>query len=140
MTALEPPSGHRIRTGCDVVAVADVEESIARFGDRYLRRVFTPAELSHCGGPDRAARLAARFAAKEAVVKALAEPSAAFGFFDVEVETVDSVPQLVLRGTAARLAAEQGWVSSSVSLTHAPCHAAAMVAVTCVEARRSTDG
>ncbi|GLP77701.1 holo-[acyl-carrier-protein] synthase [Mycobacterium antarcticum] len=140
MTELVPPPGYRIRTGCDIVAVAEVEQSIARFGDRYLRRVFTPGELSYSDGPDRAARLAARFAAKEAVIKAFAEPSAAFGFFDVEVETVGSVPRLVFRGTAARLAAEQGWVSSSVSLTHAPCHAAAMVAASCVESPRSTNG
>ena len=140
MTALEPPSGHRIRTGCDVVAVADVEESIARFGDRYLRRVFTPAELSHCDGPDRTARLAARFAAKEAVVKAFAEPSAAFGFFERGGGDGGLRAEAGVAGHRARLAEEQGWVSSSVSLTHAPCHAAAMVAATCVEARRSTDG
>lgn len=122
-----PSTARGVRTGCDVVAISDVEQSIARFGERYLRRVFTAAELDYCTGPDRVARLAARFAAKEAVIKALAEPSAAFGFSDVEVEVDGSVPRLTLRGTAARLASEQGWVESSLSLTHAQCHAAAVV-------------
>ena len=133
------PRRHRIRTGCDLVSLTEVEESITQFGERYLRRVFTPNELRYCDGPDRVARLAARFAAKEAVMKAFAEPSASFGFFDIEVEVVGSVPRLVLSGSAARLAAEQGWVDNSVSLSHTSCHAAAVVAVTCVEDAPTTE-
>ena len=131
MNDLKPLGGQRIRTGCDLVALTEVEQSIAQFGERYLRRVYTANELRYCDGPDRVARLAARFAAKEAVIKAFAEPSASFGFFDVEVEVVGSVPRLVLSGTAARLAEEQGWADNSVSLSHTGCHAAAVVAVSC---------
>ena len=57
------------RIGCDVVNVVDVTRSIELFGRRYLDRTFTPHELQTCAGPARDQRLAARFAAKEAVVK-----------------------------------------------------------------------
>lgn len=139
MIANRATAGHRLRIGCDVVALADVEYSIAQFGERYLRRVYTPAELRDCAGPDQVARLAARFAAKEAVIKALAEPSAAFGLNDVEVRRVRSMPTLLLSGAAARLAAEQGWVDSSLSLSHTTCHAAAAVAVTCADRGRADE-
>ena len=58
-----------IRVGTDLTCVADVASSIERFGDRYLRRLFTDHELDATGGAPE--RLAARFAAKEATVKVL---------------------------------------------------------------------
>lgn len=58
-----------MQVGIDVVGVAEISDSIAAFGDRFLRRVYTPAELADCArSPER---LAAVFAAKEAVIKAL---------------------------------------------------------------------
>ena len=57
-----------LRTGCDLVQVVDVEHARRRYGSRYLRRVFTDTEQTECAGPDDTRRLAARFAAKEAVV------------------------------------------------------------------------
>jgi holo-[acyl-carrier protein] synthase len=62
--------GHRVRVGCDVADVEDVQNSLAAFGDRYLRKVYTASEIDDCQGRNRAQRLAARFAAKEAVIKA----------------------------------------------------------------------
>ena len=53
-----------VRIGCDVHAVSQTVASIELFGDRYLRRVFTPDELEDCGGDVE--RLSGRFAAKEA--------------------------------------------------------------------------
>ena len=73
----EPPdrlSCHHVRSGCDVISVGDVADSLDRFGDRYLHRVFTHAEIEDCDGPEQVSRLAARFAAKEATIKAFAEP------------------------------------------------------------------
>ena len=70
--------GHRVRVGCDVVAIEDVQDSLAAFGDRYLRKVFTASEINDCQGRNRVHRLAARFAAKEAVIKAFAEPDMPF--------------------------------------------------------------
>src|ERR1700761_1869113 len=66
--------GYRVRVGCDVVAIDDVQDSLAAFGDRYLRKIFTASEINDCQGRDRVHRLAARFAAKEAVIKAFTEP------------------------------------------------------------------
>ena len=56
-----------LRTGVDLIEVERIERAVARFGDRFLARVFTPAELDYCNR--RSSSLAARFAAKEAVLK-----------------------------------------------------------------------
>jgi len=53
--------GHRVRVGCDVVAIEDVQDSLAAFGDRYLRKVLTASEINDCQGHNRVYRLAARF-------------------------------------------------------------------------------
>jgi len=63
--------------GCDLTNPLDVAASIEQFGDRYLRRIYTDAELAGCAGPILSQRLAARFAAKEAVAKVLGELSGA---------------------------------------------------------------
>ncbi|WP_328352181.1 holo-ACP synthase [Mycobacterium sp. NBC_00419] len=118
-----------IRVGCDVVAVAEVAESVATFGDRYLQRVFTPAELDDCAGS--AERLAARFAAKEAVIKVFGEPDAHFPLQEIEVRSTGSAPTLHLSGATAARARAQGWRQTEVSLSHADCHAMAVVVVVC---------
>jgi holo-[acyl-carrier protein] synthase len=128
--------GHRIRMGCDVMDVEDVQDSLAMFGDRYLRKVYTASEINDCQGHNRAQRLAARFAAKEAVIKAFAEPDMSFPLTEIEVIRDGSLPLPLLRlsGTVAERAQQQGWLSSSLSLSHADCHAMAVVLVVCGEA------
>lgn len=132
---MNPPeielTGHRIRIGCDVVALDEIENSLSTFGDRFLAKIYTTNELTTCGGPSRLARLAARFAAKEAAMKAFARPDAAFVPLEIEVVTSDYLPTLRLTGSAGRLATEQQWQQISVSMTHADCHAAAVVVVVC---------
>src|SRR5271156_2394412 len=123
--------GHRVRVGCDVVAIEDVQDSLAAFGDRYLRKVFTASEINDCRGSNRVHRLAARFAAKEAVIKAFAEPDMSFPWREIEVARDGPLPLLRLSGTLAESAQRQGWVSSSLSLSHAECHAMAVVLVVC---------
>lgn len=118
-----------IRVGCDVVSVAEVADSIATFGDRYLHRVFTPAEIDDCAGAPE--RLAARFAAKEAVIKVFAEPDAHFPLLDIEIRSTGAAPTLQLSGVTAERARAQGWGQTEVSLSHADCHAMAVVVVTC---------
>lgn len=125
--------GHRVRIGCDVVTVAEIANSLSRFGDRFLAKIYTPGEIANCAGPNRVTRLAARFAAKEAAMKAFARPDTAFVPAEIEVVTADHLPGLRLSGSAALLAAEQRWQEVSVSLTHADCHAAAVVVVVCAE-------
>jgi holo-[acyl-carrier protein] synthase len=123
--------GHRVRVGCDVAAIDEVQDSLATFGERYLRKVFTASEISDCQGRNQVHRLAARFAAKEAVIKAFAEPDMAFPWREIEVTRDGPLPLLRLSGTLAERAQRQGWLSSSLSLSHADCHAMALVLVVC---------
>lgn len=123
--------GRRVRVGCDVVAVDDVQNSLAVFGDRYLRKVFTASEINDCQGRNRAYGLAARFAAKEAVIKAFAVPDMSFPLREIEVTRDGPLPLLRLRGAIADRAQHQGWLSWSLSLSHADCHAMAVVVVIC---------
>ncbi|ORW89826.1 hypothetical protein AWB92_20920 [Mycobacterium sp. IEC1808] len=123
--------GRRVRTGCDVVAIADVRDSLAAFGDRYLHKVFTASEIDDCRGRDRVPGLAARFAAKEAVIKAFGQPEMPFPLREIEVTHDGPLPLLRLSGTLAERAQRQGWLSSSLSLSHADCHAMAVVVVVC---------
>jgi holo-[acyl-carrier protein] synthase len=123
--------GRRVRVGCDVMAVEEVQDSLDAFGDRYLRKVFTTSEIDDCRGRNRAQRLAARFAAKEAVIKAFAEPGMPFPLREIEVTRDGPLPVLRLSGTIAERAAERGWLSSSLTLSHADCHAMAVVVVVC---------
>jgi holo-[acyl-carrier protein] synthase len=131
--------GHRVRVGCDVADIADVQNSLATFGDRYLRKVFTASEINDCRGIDRVPRLAARFAAKEAVIKAFAEPGTAFPWTEIEVIRDGPLPVLRLNGTLAERAQSQRWLSSSLSLSHADCHAMAVVVVVCGPSESEAD-
>jgi holo-[acyl-carrier protein] synthase len=131
---ISPPGevgGHRVRVGCDVVDIEDVQRSLASFGDRYLRKIFTAGEINDCQGLNQVQRLAARFAAKEAVIKAFAQPDIAFPWLEIEVTRDGPLPLLRLSGTLAERAQQQGWASSSLSLSHADCHAMAVVLAVC---------
>lgn len=125
---------HLVSVGLDLVRVQDVADAIARFGDRYLARVFTPAEVAYCTGapaPLATQRFAARFAAKEAVRKVLRPADAGIGWRDVEVyRATDGGPALRLHGAAAARAAALGLDDLAVSLTHESEWAAAVVTAT----------
>ncbi|MFN2199807.1 MAG: holo-ACP synthase [Caldilineaceae bacterium] len=109
-----------IRTGIDLVDVDRLQASVDRFGDRFLLRVFTPAELRICNG--RPSSLAARFAAKEAVAKALGTGLWRCGiqWTDIEIlnDPVSREPHLYLHRAAAERSREMGVVEWSISLTH----------------------
>ena len=111
-----------VRVGIDLTSVDEVVEALATHGDRYLRRVFTVREVDDCRDADGVVdpqRLAARFAAKEAVMKALGVGLGAFAFRDVEVVKAPSgAPSLSLSGRAADLAARRGVRTWHLSLTH----------------------
>jgi holo-[acyl-carrier protein] synthase len=106
-----------VRTGVDLIEIDRIAEMVSRHGKNYLERIYTPAELELCG--KRAESLAGRFAAKEAVSKALG-----CGIGDVEwqeieiVEDEQSAPILHLRGKAAQKADELGLANWSVSISH----------------------
>lgn len=120
------------RIGCDVVTVGDVAQSIDRFGERYLRRMFTSHELSVCVGANRAQRLAARFAAKEAVMKVLRPRDEAIPWSSIEIRREAwGGCSVLLSGNAAARASDEQLTDFQVSISHEPAYAIATVVATC---------
>ncbi len=109
--------------GVDVVEVARLERQVggavsAARAERFLARCFTAAERKYCDArADRATHYAARFAAKEAAMKALGAP-AGIRFTDVEVLREEAAPRLRLHGAAARAAEALGASRLHLTLTH----------------------
>ncbi len=111
--------------GIDLTSLAEVRDSIRAFGQRYLERVYTPRELEDCGADP--GRLATRFAAKEAAMKAL-RAADRLPWHSIAVEGDETGrPALQLTGAAASLARTRGVASSSVTFTYNAGHAAAVV-------------
>lgn len=107
--------------GTDLVEIARIEQSIARFGERFLERIFTPAEISYCRAKKNAAEsFAARFAAKEAAAKALGTGiQHGVGWQEIEVvRNPGQPPQIVFHAAAAERARALGVRNSAVSLSH----------------------
>lgn len=116
----------KLSSGVDLVEVARLERAIARHGDRFLKRIFTRRELSLFGG--QTTSLAARFAAKEAVAKALCTGIGDVTWLEIEVlHGPNKEPQLILHGDAKKLAEEKGLETWSLSLSHTGELAIAMV-------------
>ncbi len=114
-----------LRTGIDLIEIARLQEAIARHGERFLQRVFTAQELADCKG--NFASLAARYAAKEAVSKALGTGIGPVGWKEIEiVRGPEREPLLQLHGAAAQKAAELGLTAWAISLTHDQTQAAAV--------------
>src|SRR5580765_3057507 len=119
-----------VGTGVDIAEVGRIKAAIKRFGERFLKRVFTPAEAHYClGKPNAAERLAARFAAKEAGMKALGT-GLRFGitWHDLEVVRLPGQrPILKFSGKAAEFAARLGCKRTHLSLSHTADQAIAHV-------------
>ena len=119
-----------VGTGIDITEVPRIRESIERFGVRFLHRVFTEGEIRYCDSKaNRFERYAARFAAKEAGMKALGT-GWNFGvrWRDLEVSrNPGGRPTLLFHGKAAEFAAKLGTVNVALSLTHTPQQAMAQV-------------
>src|ERR1700761_1774754 len=106
--------------GTDLMEIARIQQSIDRFGERFLNRVFTPREIAYCQRKKNAAEtLAARFAPKEACAKALGTGiSHGVGWLELEVAREPSgKPRLELSGRAAEWAPRLGVARTSLSLT-----------------------
>jgi holo-[acyl-carrier protein] synthase len=128
------PSTPRLRVGLDVVQVSRIRESLERFGDRFMHRLFSDDEIAYAlqGDGQSAERLAARFAAKEAAIKAFALAEAGIGWRDIEVcKLPDGACRLALHGAAAARAAELGVHEISLSLSHDGDYAGAVVSALC---------
>jgi holo-[acyl-carrier protein] synthase len=113
--------------GIDLAPVARIAALLPKYGGRFERRVFTDAERDYCRArANPAEHFAARFAAKEATLKALGVP-AGLSWHEMEVISAGGRPELSLTGEAARAAGRVGARRFHLSLTHAGGVAAAVV-------------
>lgn len=114
------------RVGIDLIEVDDVRRSLQRFGDGYLRRIFSSAERRESAGDP--ARLAEIFAAKEATMKALGRRDEGVDWRSIQVSARRGAPASVaLSGEAAAIARRCGMTGLSVSLAHDADRATAIV-------------
>jgi len=103
--------------GIDLIEIGRMAAALSRWGERFQKRVYTEAERSHCR--NRVPELAVRFAAKEAVMKALGTGIKGVGWREIEIlNNADGKPFVILHGHAERKAKELGLGDFSVSMTH----------------------
>ncbi len=119
-----------VGTGIDIVEVPRIAQSIERFGERFLKRIFTPAEIRYCQAKANCVeRFAARFAAKEAGMKAIGtgmRGGVSWQDFEVGREP-GGRPTMLLHGKAAQVAAGLGMRRAHLSVSHTEEHAVAYV-------------
>ena len=119
-----------IGIGVDLVECARIERSLDRFGEKFLRRVFTDGEIEYSMSMKFPARhLAARFAGKEAVSKAFGTGiGKAMGWRNIDIRKKKSgEPFLVFSGPAQELASKRGVTAALITLSHTDHHAMACV-------------
>ena len=123
---LDPERCGAVAVGIDTIEIARIRRTLADFGDRFLRRVYTERERERYGS--RISELAARFAAKEATSKALGTGIRGIRWREMEVlANRRGKPVLFLHGSAAERAALLGLVEFDISLTHSKTDAIAFV-------------
>jgi holo-[acyl-carrier protein] synthase len=111
--------------GVDIVEIGRVRQSVERFGDRFLARVYTEAEQAYCRG--RAPQLAGRFAAKEAVSKALGTGIRRIHWRNIEIlPNRAGAPKVTLYGHAKERFEALGLASMEVSISHSRDNAVAV--------------
>ena len=115
-----------LTTGVDIIEIPRIKQTFARYGERFLKRVFTPDEIAYCRG--RAPNLAGRFAAKEATMKALGTGVRGVNWKDIEVIRAESgAPSVKLHGRAKARAERLQVVEISLSISHSREFAVAFV-------------
>ena len=115
----------RTAIGVDIIEIGRINRAISRWQDSFLKRIYTRAELE---GPHSIPSLAARFAAKEAVMKVLGTGTRGVGWTDIEIITNgDGAPLIRLYGRALQKSAEIGVVRFDVSMSHSRKYAIAFV-------------
>ena len=115
-----------LRTGVDLIETERIKDSIDKFGERFLKRIYTNRELSLFG--NNVGSLAARWAAKEAVAKALGCGIGPVEWTEIEILHGDQKePVLFLYGEADIIAEKLGLTTWSLSLSHTNEHAVAFV-------------
>ncbi|MGA8762029.1 MAG: holo-[acyl-carrier-protein] synthase [Candidatus Sulfotelmatobacter sp.] len=119
-----------VGSGIDIAEVPRIRATLARFGDRFLQRIFTAGEIRYCDSKaNRMERYAARFAAKEAAMKALGTGwSRGVRWRDCEVVRMPGGrPTMTFHGRAAEFAAKLGVKNTALSLSHTTEQAIAQV-------------
>ncbi len=115
-----------IVNGVDIIEIARIRKISEKYGKRFLKRIYTEGEIGYCRG--RAPQLASRFAAKEAVMKALGTGVIGIRWKDVEIiRKGGSRPLVKLHGTALHRAQTMQIQQLSISLSHSDEHAIAFV-------------
>ena len=114
-----PSADGRVHTGVDVVSIDRIEGLLDRFPESFVRRIFTPTEADYCHTkPFPPQHFAARWAAKEATVKALPRSEPPIRLRDVGIVRCGDRPELAFTGTAAAAVRRLGGTECSVSLSH----------------------
>lgn len=117
----------KLTVGVDVIEIERVQAVLRRHPDRFLARVYTPGELKHCRG--RVSELAARFAGKEAVMKALGTGVRGIGWREIEIlPNRRGNPLVLLHGNAFKRGEALGLSTIDISLSHSRDYAVATVA------------
>lgn len=112
--------------GIDIIEISRIEGAISHWGKAFLQRVYTEPELKLCRG--KTASLAARFAGKEAVIKALGTGIKGIGWRDIEILADDSgKPRVCLHGQAQSQANRLNLAEFTISLSHSRDYAIALV-------------
>ncbi len=115
-----------LTTGVDIIEIERIQRALERWGDRFLRRIYTEDEAAYCRG--RPPNLAGRFAAKEAAMKALGTGLRGVGWKDIEVIRNEAgAPSVLLHGRAKVRAETLGVREMSLSLSHSRNYAVAFV-------------
>ncbi len=115
-----------LATGVDLIEIERIRQALEKHGERFLERVFTPAEIGECAGREES--LAARWAAKEATAKALGCGIGEVSFREIEILRGEAgQPRLLLHGVASRRAKALGLTEWSLSLSHDQSQAIAFV-------------
>ena len=115
-----------LTTGVDIIEIPRIQQVLDRYGQRFLDRIFTPAEIAYCRC--RAPNLAGRFAAKEATMKALGTGARGVGWKDIEVVSEESgAPGVKLHGRAEQRAKRLQVSEISLSMSHSREYAVAFV-------------
>ena len=122
--AVTPPP-ETTELGIDIVRVSRIRDSLARFGDRFSKRILTPIEIAYVRG--RPETMAGRWAAKEAVSKVLGLGVRGIGWRDIEIERLPTgQPAVNLHGRAARRAEQLGMARVAISISHESDYAVAI--------------
>ena len=117
-----------INVGIDIIEIERIQNVKIKYPKRFLKKIFTQNEINYCR--DRSPKLAARFAAKEAMMKALGTGIRGVGWKDVEViRNRGQAPQIKLSGRGKKVGESIGLKNTSLSISHSKDYAVACVTI-----------